>query len=125
MKDKKPQKKLSPVTIRLTDKQHQGLSDICATTGADNAFLVRVAVSGLLDYVKANGGHLHLPLDFTTAWMELHEIIESLEKSPAKTKSIPSTNSGHRPREIGSPLDQPLDPPAAAPISKPGNGEAR
>jgi len=113
MKDKKPQKKLSPVTIRLTDEQHQGLSDICATTGADNAFLVRVAVSGLLDYVAANGGHLHLPLDFTTAWAELHDLLNKLEHQPVrKTIDASAGEQIHRPSGVTS-----------APASENGSGQ--
>lgn len=91
-------KKLTPVTIRLTDEQHHGLADICASTGADNAFLVRAAVSALLDYVAANNGHLHLPLDFTTAWTDLDKILQTIETLPnsdSSSNNRSSTDSGN------------------------------
>ena len=117
-------KKLNAVSIRLTEDQHTGLAKITETTGADTAFLVRTAVNGLLDYIQASGGRLQLPIDFTTAWTELHELIQSLEQTPAKKPSTQSSHSVNRPRHIGSPLDPPKDPPAPAKPAKPGNSKA-
>jgi len=51
--------------------------------------MIRWAVDGLLDYVKAHDGKLHLPLDFTTAWTQLRALVEADEALPRGGSPVP------------------------------------
>ena len=71
-------KKAKAFGLRLTEEQFEALEKIGATTGTDTAFLIRTAIDGLLNYVEASGGKLHLPLDYSTAWTQLADLIDKL-----------------------------------------------
>ena len=71
-------KKSKAFGLRLTEEQFNALGKISDTTGTDPAFLIRTAIDGLLNYVEASGGKLHLPLDYNTAWTQLAELIDKL-----------------------------------------------
>ena len=75
----KPNKKRTSVSLRLDEKQYTELLQISKSTGADISFLCRTAVDGLINYMEASGGKLHLPIDFQTAWTDLKSVLEHLE----------------------------------------------
>lgn len=84
----KSDKKRTPVSLRLSEEQYAELLKISESTGADISFLCRTAVDGLINYMEASGGKLHLPIDFQTAWTDLKSVLEHLEANdPDKPKA--------------------------------------
>lgn len=68
------QKKTVSVSLRITERQRDGLAAITRTTSLTQATLIDIAIDGLLEYAKAHRGRLVLPIDFESVWRDLRDL---------------------------------------------------
>lgn len=60
-----PSKKTRQMMVRITDETHEELRLLSERTEIPAATLAAVALKALLEYAKAHGGHVTIPLSFT------------------------------------------------------------
>lgn len=58
------EKKGSAVPVRLTEDEKECLALIAEATGLTSSTLIRLLISSLVAYYRANGNHLTLPLSW-------------------------------------------------------------
>lgn len=73
------EKKVHPVSMRLTENQYAQIQEICAKIRLPITNVISLAIDGLLDYYKAHDGRITLPLDFTQFFTEARELLNIIE----------------------------------------------
>jgi hypothetical protein len=62
--------KKTTVSVRVSDEQLAQIETLAKQFDLDKGDVMRWAIEALKNYVAANKGRLHLPLDFKEVWRE-------------------------------------------------------
>lgn len=76
--------KTRSIGLRLSEAQLNEVNQLAEKIGVESSFLIRTAIDGLLNYVEANDGKITLPIDFTTAFTDIKDLLEQLELKDKK-----------------------------------------
>ena len=79
-------------TVRLPKEDRDWLVSIAERFGVDAATVIRWAIDALRRYIDANGGRVHLPIDFREIWKEIEH------RAPAAVSESPSAEPPARKR---------------------------
>lgn len=108
----KMEKKVHPVSMRLTDSQYTAMQTIGAKLRMPITNLISLAVDGFADYYRAHDGRITLPLDFTHFFTDARHLLELAQaRDSVRDDYIDALREALRTANL--PIPEPPQKPAA------------